>query len=76
MTTESAGRDARYHGGGDRTTALYSEIMEGTWGRRPTGDSVENDVAHGQAQGPRSIPGVAGRRHVAMIVETCEDHTA
>jgi hypothetical protein len=29
--------------------ALCSEIMEGTWGRQPTGHCLENDMAHSQA---------------------------
>ncbi|KAI3091337.1 hypothetical protein CBS147333_10307 [Penicillium roqueforti] len=67
--------NASHHPGGDRTAAIGNEVLEGTWRRRPTGDSLEDDVAHSQAPGPGTIPGVAGRRHVAKTVEACKDYT-
>ena len=39
-------------------------------------DSVEDDLAHGQTPGPRSFPGVIGRRHAAETVATRKDHSA
>ena len=38
--------------GGGRTTASCSEIVEGAGRGRPAGDSLEDDVAHGQVQDP------------------------
>ncbi|KAJ5639537.1 reverse transcriptase [Penicillium longicatenatum] len=72
LTMKELGHKERRGG----TAAVGRKVLESPGRRRSTGDSVEDDMARGQAQGLGDIPSVAGRRHIAEAVETCEDYTA